>query len=232
MSQPSLPRFAQTSLAYVITLGIAALSALCAALWSFPAHAVEAAKGKIPAAPDELAIAGRALAAVRCGGCHGLDGNSSDPAYPKLAGQLETFLDLQLRNYRSGERPHPAMAAVSRSLSDREIRAVSRHYAGQAPMRNEGPFDPVLLRRGEAVFKLGKPGAPACQYCHGAAGQGLAPVFARLAGQHPDFIVASLEPYRRESAFGNPYAYVMKAVVQGWTDEDIRAVAAYIGSLR
>ena len=232
MSRLHLPRPAHTLPAYLITLGLAALSALCAALWLPPAHAADTTKGKTPAAPDGLAIAGRALAAARCAGCHGLDGNSIDSAYPKLAGQLETFLDLQLRNYRSGERPHPGMAAVSRALSDMEIRAVSRHYAIQAPMWSEGPFDPVLLRRGEAVFKLGKPGTPACQYCHGATGQGLAPVFARLAGQHPEFIVASLQPYRRESTFGNPYAYVMKAVVQGWTDDDIRAVAAYVGSLR
>lgn len=232
MSRPSLPRPAQTRLAYLITLRIAGSSALCTALWLFPAHAADAAKGKISAARDQLAIAGRAVAAVRCAGCHGLDGNSSDPAFPKLAGQLETFVDLQLRNYRSGERPHPVMAAVSQTLSDTEIRAVSRHYAGQAPMRNVDPFDPVLLRRGEAIFKLGKLGAPAFQYCQGAAGQWLAPVFARLAGQHPEFIVASLLPYRQETAFGNPYAYVMKAVVQDWTDEEIRAVAAFIGSLR
>jgi len=232
MSQPSLHRPAHTGLAYLSTLGLAALSALCAALWSSPAQAAGAAKAEIAAAPNALAIAGRALAATRCAGCHGLDGNSTDPAYPKLAGQLEAFLDLQLRNYRSGERPHPVMAAVSRTLSDREVQAVSRHYAGQVPMRHEGPVDPVLLQRGEAVFKLGKTGAPACQYCHGAAGQGLAPVFARLAGQHPEFIVASLQPYRRESTFGNPYAYVMKAAVEGWTDEDIRAVAAYVASLR
>jgi cytochrome c553 len=231
MSRPSPSRPA-SGLAYLTTLGLAALSALCGALWSSPAQAAEAAKARVPVARDALAIAGRALAGSRCASCHGLDGNSTDPAYPKLAGQLEAFLDLQLRNYRSGERPHPVMAAVSRTLSDRDIHAVSRHYASQVPMRHEGPFDPLLLQRGEAVFKLGKPGAPACQYCHGAAGQGLAPVFARLAGQHPEFIVASLQPYRRESTFGNPYAYVMKAVVQGWTDEDIRAVAAYVGSLR
>jgi cytochrome c553 len=175
---------------------------------------------------------GQAIAQARCAACHGLDGNTRDPAYPKLAGQLESFLALQLRNYKSGERPHPVMAAMAQQLSDRDIERVARHYASQAPMRHEGPTDAALLARGEFVFKVGKPGAPACQYCHGPAGQGVAPVFARLAGQHPEFIVASLQPYRKESAFANPYAYVMKAVVQEWSDDDIRAVAAYVGSLR
>jgi len=175
---------------------------------------------------------GRPIAASRCAPCHGMDGNTTNPDVPKLAGQLQPFLALQLRNYKSGERPHPAMVAMAKSLSEREIDAVARYYASQPPMRHDAPADAALLQRGEAIFKLGKPGAPACQYCHGAAGQGLAPVFARLAGQNPAFIVAALEPYRKLPNFGNPYAYVMKAVVQEWSDEDLRAVAAYVASLR
>lgn len=57
-------------------------------------------------------------------------------------------------------------------------------------------------------------------------------MFARLAGQHPAFIVASLQPYRKASSFGNPYAYVMKAAVQEWSEEDILAVATYVGTPR
>ena len=174
----------------------------------------------------------RAWVAARCAACHGIDGNNLDPRIPKLAGQLESFLALQLRNYKSGERPHPVMAAIAKPLSEREIRLAARHYAQQPPMRHEGAADPALLQRGETVFRVGKPGAPACQYCHGVSGEGVEPVFARLAGQHPEFIIASLQPYRRESSFGNPYAYVMKAAVQAWSDDDIRAVAAYVGTLR
>jgi cytochrome c553 len=104
-----------------------------------------------------------------------LDGNNLDPGIPKLAGQLEAFLVLQLRNYKSGERPHPVMAAIATPLSEHEIRLAARHYARQPPMRHEGAADPALLKRGEAVFifRIVKPGAPACQYCHGAAGQGV-----------------------------------------------------------
>jgi cytochrome c553 len=90
----------------------------------------------------------------------------------------------------------------------------------------------VLLKRGEAVLGIGKRGAPACQYCHGAAGQGVTPLFARLAGQHPQFIIASLQPYRKEASFANPSACVTKAAVQARSDADIRAVALRIGTLR
>jgi cytochrome c553 len=225
-------RLTLSGLAHLAVSILAALSVLSSVLRSSAAHAAEPSRAQVAGVPEDLAIPGRSLAAARCAACHGVDGNTTDPAYPKLAGQIETFLELQLRNYRSGERPHPVMAAVAKPLSDREIRAVSRHYARQTPMRHDGRADPALVRRGEAVFRLGNAGVPACQHCHGPAGEGLAPVFARLAGQHPEFIVASLQPYRRESTFGNPYASVMQAVVQALTDEDIRAVAAYVGSLR
>lgn len=211
--------------AYLATTLAAWMAALILALCLTTGHARTTAPTAHPAAI-------RAWVAAHCAACHGLDGNNLDPGIPKLAGQLEPFLVLQLRNYKSGERPHPVMAAIAKPMSEREIRLAARHYAQQPPMRHEGAADPALIRRGEAVFKVGKPGAPACQYCHGAAGQGVEPVFARLAGQHPEFIVASLQPYRKETSFGNPYAYVMKAAVQEWSDDDIRAVAAYLGTLR
>jgi cytochrome c553 len=210
---------------YLVTTLAASAATLITVLCSTASHAADAALAA-------RVSASRAWVAERCAACHGLDGNNLDPGIPKLAGQLEAFLVLQLRNYKSGERPHPVMAAIATPLSEREIRLAARHCARQPPMRHEGAADPALLNRGEAVFRIGKPGAPACQYCHGAAGQGASPLFARLAGQHPAFIVASLQPYRKESSFGNPYAYVMKAAVQEWSEEDILAVATYVGTLR
>jgi cytochrome c553 len=211
--------------AYLVTTLAASAATLITALWSTSSHAAGAA-------PAAQVSTSQALVAARCAACHGMDGTNADPGVPKLAGQLEAFLALQLRNYKSGERPHPVMAAIAKPLSDRAIRLAAKHYARQPPMRHESAADPTLLKRGEEVFRVGKPGAPACQYCHGTAGQGVAPVFARLAGQHPEFIVASLQPYRKKSSFGNPYAYVMKAAVQEWSDDDIRAVAAYVGTLQ
>lgn len=207
------------------------------------AHALRAAAGFViavasacagaaPPGGGALAEAGRKIAEAQCAACHGAAGNSGDPQFPRLAGQVSGFTELQLRNYRSGERPHAVMAGVAKLLSDKDIAAVSAYYAQLPPMRHDGPLDARLVARGEAVYNAGKPGAPACQYCHGARGEGAAPVFARIGGQHPEFIVASLQPYRLHSGFKNPYANVMKAVVQAWSDEDIKAVAAYAATLK
>ena len=101
----------------------------------------------------------------------------------------------------------------------------------RAPMKPDTAADAGLARKGEQVYQAGKPGAPACKYCHGANGEGLAPVFARLAGQHAEFVYAALQPYQDAADFKNPYAWVMKGVVENLSDEDLKAVAAYISGL-
>lgn len=174
---------------------------------------------------------GKLIAQSMCVVCHGVDGQSLSPEIPKLAGQLQEFMVLQLRNYKSGERPHAAMVAVARGLTFRQIDDVSAYFAGRPAMHGRATTTSAsaeVLALGESVFMKGKPGAPACQYCHGAKGQGVAPVFARLAGQHAKFVVDSIQPYRTVDDFKNPYAFVMKAVVQNLSDAEIEAVAAYI----
>lgn len=194
-------------------------------------------RAQSPAAANEAASIsrGKAIATGKCQACHGLDGQASNPDFPKLAGQLPEFLALQLRNFQSGERPHPVMASLAKTLSAADIVDVSAYYATLPPMQGSGrppPVSPAVLSLGETLFKAGKAGVPACQHCHGARGQGLAPLFPRLAGQHARFVVASIQPYRVVKEFKNPYAYVMKAVVQNLNDAEITAVAAYIETIR
>src|SRR5258708_4417812 len=169
--------------------------------------------GHAKAADSGPVGAGREIAAQVCSACHALDGNAPNAQFPKLAGQVGGFTALQLRNYRSGERPNPIMAAVAKPLNDAQIDAVAAYYASLAPMGPNAAADAGLARKGEQIYQVGKPGAPACRYCHGATGEGVAPVFPRLAGQHARFVYASLQPYQHNADFKNPYAWVMKAVV-------------------
>src|SRR5262245_27796381 len=157
-------------------------------------------------AADSSVAAGRQLAAKVCSACHGLDGNAPSAQFPKLAGQVSGFTALQLRNYRSGERPNPVMAAVAKPLTDAQIEAVSSYYASLTPMQPDTPADSARVLLGEQIYQTGKPGAPACRYCHGATGEGLTPVFPRLAGQHAEFVYAALQPYQHVNDFKNPYA--------------------------
>jgi cytochrome c553 len=64
-----------------------------------------------------------------CIPCHGKDGLSKRPDTPNIAGQNPFYMDQQLKKYRSGERPDPAMNVVASSLSDEEIADLVAYYA-------------------------------------------------------------------------------------------------------
>ncbi len=74
--------------------------------------------------------AGKEKAAV-CAGCHGEDGNSQDPNFPRLAGQYEAYLAKALADYKKGIRKNPIMNGFAESLSAQEIKDISAYYASQ-----------------------------------------------------------------------------------------------------
>lgn len=75
--------------------------------------------------------AGAAKAKEVCQACHGMDGNSQVPDYPKLGGQRPDYLAKALRDYKSGARKNPIMAGFAGTLSPADIENVSAYYAGQ-----------------------------------------------------------------------------------------------------
>jgi cytochrome c553 len=69
----------------------------------------------------------------RCNRCHGVNGNSSDPHIPALAGQREDYLTQALQNYRVRNRRNNEMGAMSDALSENEIAALAAFYSRQKP---------------------------------------------------------------------------------------------------
>ena len=69
--------------------------------------------------------------AQRCDRCHGVNGNSTDPRLPALAGQRVDYLEKVLQAYRTGERKSPQMAAMSEVLTDADVENLAAHYARQ-----------------------------------------------------------------------------------------------------
>ncbi len=69
--------------------------------------------------------------AQRCDRCHGLNGNSTDPRLPALAGQRFDYLQAVLKDYRGRARKNATMAAMSDVLSDGDIRNLAAHYSRQ-----------------------------------------------------------------------------------------------------
>jgi cytochrome c553 len=82
-----------------------------------------------PKAPDVRKPLSTADWTQRCDRCHGVNGNSTDPRIPALAGQREDYLVKSLQAYRSGARKSTAMAAMSGALGDADVEGLAAHYA-------------------------------------------------------------------------------------------------------
>jgi cytochrome c553 len=182
------------------------------------------------------AAAGKSQAAV-CAACHGADGNSAVPTFPKLAGQGEKYLFKQLKDIRDGLRPVPTMAGQLDGKSDQDLADMSAYFASQPS--TGGQTEPDLLALGESVYRSGIPErkVAACAACHSPTGGGNAPAgFPRLAGQHADYIAAQLIAYRKgyEDKTGRVNdgdAQIMRMTAFGLSDREINAVSSYAAGL-
>ncbi len=66
-----------------------------------------------------------------CVACHGADGNSSDPQYPRLAGQYADYLQQALKSYQDGSRQNAIMSGFASGLSAQDIQDLAAYYAAQ-----------------------------------------------------------------------------------------------------
>ena len=143
------------------------------------------------------ATAGQAKAAV-CGACHGPDGNSPAPNFPKLAGQGERYLTKQMQDIKSGKRTVLEMTGLLTNLSDQDLADIAAYFASQKG--SVGAADPKLVARGEQLFRGGnlEKGLPACTGCHSPNGAGNATAgFPHLSGQHATYIAKQLTDFRK-----------------------------------
>lgn len=187
----------------------------------------------MPAFAAGDATAGQAKSAI-CAACHGADGNSAVPNWPKIAGQHATYLERQLGLIKSGARPVPEMIGIVASLSDQDLANVAAFYSTQTI--KAGLADEATRAMGEQLYRSGNSatGIPACMACHGPAGEGnpLAK-YPALAGQHSVYTEKMLNGFRSGTTWGedDESSKIMTDVSFRLTDKEIKAVAAYIQGL-
>ncbi len=80
--------------------------------------------------------AGKSKAAEVCASCHGVDGNSPAPNFPKIGGQYRTYIAKTLRDYKSGARVDPIMAGMTAALSAEDIENLAFYYSKQSGSLN------------------------------------------------------------------------------------------------
>ena len=179
--------------------------------------------------PDAADMAhARTVAATVCGTCHGVDGNSTQPKFPRLAGQKASYLVNQLKAFRAQTRGDPDaigyMWGMASQLDDETIEALAAYYAAQKAAASGGG-NSALIAHGREVYEhgLAADGVPACSSCHGADAHGTQE-FPRLAGQHAQYILKQLASFQSNMR----KVAIMHGVAQNLRLPEMEAVAAYL----
>jgi cytochrome c553 len=199
------------------------------------------------------AKAGAAKAAV-CGACHGVDGNSAVPSFPKLAGQGEKYLLKQLNDIKAWDQETDAakkattgrsvleMTGILANLSGQDLADISAYFASQnTQLSGSKKMDVQInsgikvdaLTMGAKTFRSGNlaNGIPACTGCHSPNAKGnSAAGFPRLSGQHADYIEKQLTNFRAGDR-KNDAEMVMRSIAEKLSDAEIKAVANFIAGL-
>lgn len=232
-----------------------------------PAAEAPAADSATTALPDNAPVQASAIDAVAelakahwgdakagatkagaCAACHGLDGNPSDPQYPRIAGMPERYVATQLALFKSGERTG-GMAAVmvpmAAPLSAQDMRDIGAFFAQQKA--GAGIADDTVIADGpnkgrkfyevgQQLFQGGDParGIPACMACHGPTGAGNpGPAYPHIGGQQSAYVQRRLEEYRTGTTTErDPHNFeVMATVANKLSDEEIRSLSSYVQGL-
>ncbi len=174
-------------------------------------------------------VAPAVTAAQVCSLCHGIDGNSVSPNFPRLAGQTPDYLAAQLKNFRSHQRSDPPgfeyMWGISQHLTDDQISGLAEYFAKHKPLPNAAT-PAGLMAAGKSIYENGVPekNVAPCIACHGAKAQGLAG-FPRLANQHQDYLVKQLHVFQdTQGRAGTP----MTEITHLLTKDEMLSVAAYL----
>jgi len=166
-----------------------------------------------------------------CSSCHGPEGRSISPTFPRLAGQQKDYLVAQLQAFRDKTRADPHaqtyMWGMAARLSDPTIDGTDAYYAAEPPVAGQPNASPETAA-GKKIFAEGIPSenVPACMSCHGEGAEGNGPI-PRLAGQHQSYLARQLEAITSMARANE----IMHENSKDLTAEQISEVTAYLATL-
>lgn len=182
---------------------------------------------------------GLEIASGVCAGCHSVDGNSVIPINPSLAGQLEEYTAKQLSDFKidgdgEAKRTSPVMGSMVAALSEQDMKDLAAYYAQQETKPTiAADYDEDLMELGKILYLGGnlENEVPACSSCHSPNGEGIAPHYPQLSGQHADYTLAQLNAFNSGDR-ANDRNNVMRQVLTRMNMQEKRAVSLYISSLK
>ncbi len=174
------------------------------------------------------------LKSASCAACHGDNGVSANPVWPKLAGQNAKYLASQLYEFRKGSdgnRNNAVMYGIAAVLSDDDIEDLSAYY--ESLDKSIGTVNDDYLIQGQNMYRGGnlEYNIQACMACHGPNGQGnsLAGI-PMLSGQHSEYIYSQLKNFQNDKR-SNDHNKMMRNIVSRMSDKEMKAVSEYIEGL-
>ncbi len=175
------------------------------------------------------ANAGKAKSA-QCAACHGADGNSPSPAFPKLAGQSADYIVKQLSDFKAGNRVNGIMAGQVAGLSKTDMENLGVFYSIQKASKGTASRE-GLARKGERLYRGGnaKTGVAACMSCHGPSGKGIPPKFPQVSGQYSAYSSAQLKAFKDNIRKNDDE--IMTKIAFFMSLEEIKAVSEYMAGL-
>jgi cytochrome c553 len=179
------------------------------------------------------AAAGKTKAAA-CAGCHGADGNSMVPTFPKLAGQNENYIVRELNAFKTSKgRSNPLMLGMAAPLSETDMADLGAYFQTQK-IQSAAPNDASKLAMGSEIYNGGDmtKGVPACKACHSPTGSGNpGEGYPQLKGQYVTYTLAQLHAFKDGTRTTDKNA-LMRDIVAKLSDAQLEAVANYIASLK
>jgi cytochrome c553 len=170
---------------------------------------------------DEFASANELIGT--CEVCHGESGASTQQQYPILAGQEFYYLYVQLKDFKSGLRSDPIMGPLASALDQDTMKLVATYFSEKQWPPTNISVDEQNSNTGRTVIAAGQ-----CVACHLGAFHGNSRV-PRLAGQHPDYLAKTMLDFKSRARNNAPDKGSLLAT---FTDEQLKAVAQYLGALR
>lgn len=169
-----------------------------------------------------------------CGMCHGANGISAMPKFPKLAAQKAEYLEREIIRFRRGDRANDGgqMQAIISELEAPAIAAVAAYFSELPPPDvgaekvEAASANPKAFERGRRLFFEGGDGFRACADCH-ASRDSDAPW---IDGQHREYVQKQLEDFRagnRPDGAGN-----MSDIAGRMDEQDVSAVALFVSATR
>ena len=161
-------------------------------------------------------------AASPCAECHGVDGIAAKSGIPHLNGQILSYLEDAMAQFKGERRPGRTFGHEPAGIDSAKVREVLKHYSTVKVVRpKQDKVDSLLVEKGDALYQN------RCADCHPDNGRESDKDAPLMAAQDLDYLIKQGRYFMDGK---RKYAMMMDKSFQGLSDADLEAVAHFFAS--